>query len=61
MPRSAKGRIRILIIGAGKAGELVGRSIAVAKETSFYVVGYVDDDPVKFDKIVAGRKAILLS
>jgi len=45
--------IRILIVGAGKAGELVAKSISNTKGTSFEVVGYVDDNPeIKGKKVL---------
>ncbi|MBI3599944.1 MAG: hypothetical protein HY097_04810 [Nitrospinae bacterium] len=38
---------RVVIIGAGDAGELVLREIRNNHEINFNVVGFIDDDPVK--------------
>lgn len=43
MKSSKSDTIRTLIVGAGKAGELIAKSIKRAKDTSFEVVGYIDD------------------
>ena len=39
--------IKLLIVGAGKAGELLSADIAASNELSFDVVGFVDDKPEK--------------
>lgn len=51
-------KIKVLIIGAGKAGSLVYKSILSDKETSFEVVGFLDDDPSKKGKIVSNIKIL---
>jgi FlaA1/EpsC-like NDP-sugar epimerase len=40
-------KIRIIIVGAGKAGELILEDILKNQESSFEVVGFVDDDDIK--------------
>lgn len=52
MPSDKK--IKILIVGAGEAGCLVLRSILKDKETSFEVVGFIDDDRSKTHQEVLG-------
>jgi len=42
--------IPILIIGAGKAGELIGRDIQNSEDSPFKIVGYLDDDKKKANK-----------
>jgi FlaA1/EpsC-like NDP-sugar epimerase len=36
--------VKILIIGAGKAGELIAKSILNATDSSFEIVGFIDDN-----------------
>src|SRR5580704_13201049 len=50
MPQSNQDKIRILIVGAGKAGELIGENIARNADSPFQVIGYVDDDKKKQGK-----------
>ena len=38
---------RILIIGAGDAGQLIAREVRSNPQLNFDIVGFVDDDPVK--------------
>jgi FlaA1/EpsC-like NDP-sugar epimerase len=45
MPQDSK--IHIIIVGAGKAGELILQDIKAAKDSPFEVVGFVDDDEKK--------------
>ncbi len=52
MPQDSK--IRIIIVGAGKAGELIGQNIKAVKDSPFEVVGFVDDDDKKQGSSVGG-------
>ncbi len=45
MPQNS--RIKIIIVGAGKAGELISQEITQNKESPFSIVGFVDDDQSK--------------
>jgi exopolysaccharide biosynthesis polyprenyl glycosylphosphotransferase len=45
---------RVLVIGAGKAGNTLLNVLSDLWPPPFYVVGLVDDDPEKLDKIIAG-------
>ncbi|MEI7835855.1 MAG: nucleoside-diphosphate sugar epimerase/dehydratase [Planctomycetota bacterium] len=46
-PTAAEGLRRVLIVGAGNAGETVIREINRMRTERYLVVGIVDDDPVK--------------
>lgn len=50
--------IPILIIGAGKAGELILGDILADTESPFRVVGFVDDDINKQQELVSGVKVL---
>ena len=43
-------RIRVLIVGAGKAGELIAGDILEHEDSGLNVMGFVDDDVLKKDK-----------
>ncbi|HEU4966003.1 MAG TPA: nucleoside-diphosphate sugar epimerase/dehydratase [Candidatus Saccharimonadales bacterium] len=47
-------KIRIVIVGAGKAGELIGQNMLQDEHSAFEVVGFIDDDPKKQNKQVLG-------
>lgn len=51
--RSRKADQRVLIFGAGQAGELLLRSIELSYDMNIFVVGFVDDDPINSDVIFA--------
>lgn len=45
---------RILIIGAGEAGQMLVREISTQAPDAFELVGFLDDDPAVIGKTVAG-------
>lgn len=47
MQQSYSDKIRIIIVGAGKAGELITQDIGSNADSPFTVIGLVDDDPKK--------------
>ena len=49
---------RVLIYGAGNAGENLLRSIEMAADIHIHVVGFVDDDPVKFGNTMRNRRVL---
>lgn len=50
--------IKIIIVGAGKAGELILADILKNKDSPFEVVGFVDDDVKKHGTEVSGHKIL---
>ena len=54
MLRRGIGLTRVLIVGAGQAGNKVEAQIINHPESGFEVVGFIDDDPVKASKKING-------
>ncbi len=54
-PMSEDGR-KVLIYGAGDGGEMILRELTNNPEWNLQVVGFVDDDPLKKDKLIHGLK-----
>ena len=52
MPEDSK--LRILIVGAGKAGELLSAEIQQDADSPFEIVGFVDDDKAKQKATIEG-------
>lgn len=50
--------LRVVIVGAGKAGELLAKSITKIKDSRMVVAGFVDDDPKKQGGLVAGKPVL---
>jgi FlaA1/EpsC-like NDP-sugar epimerase len=50
--------LRAVIVGAGVAGELLLRDLKQSEEHNYYVVGFVDDNPLK-QGVIAGGKTVL--
>ncbi len=55
-PRAARDGRRVLIYGAGDAGDLLLREILNNHELQYAPVGFVDDDPLKKDKVIHGLR-----
>jgi UDP-GlcNAc:undecaprenyl-phosphate GlcNAc-1-phosphate transferase len=51
-----EGYRRVLIYGAGDGGELVLRELYNNPEWNYAPVGFVDDDPMKTDKVIHGLR-----
>jgi FlaA1/EpsC-like NDP-sugar epimerase len=54
MSASNDKNIKTLIVGAGKAGELISADIMASSDVPFAIVGFVDDDPAKHGTEVNG-------
>lgn len=52
------GKIKVLVVGAGKAGELIASDIAKGKDSAFYVVGFIDDDAEKQNTKVSDKEVL---
>ncbi|MBW9155781.1 polysaccharide biosynthesis protein [Clostridium tagluense] len=50
--------VNILIVGAGDAGALLVKEISKHSELKYYIVGLIDDDSSKKDKIINGIKVL---
>lgn len=53
-----RNRTRILIIGAGTAGEQIGREMLDSEKSRYLPVGYIDDDPAKRGSKLHGVKVL---
>lgn len=51
-------QVNILVVGAGKAGELVADDILKDKNSPFQIAGFVDDDTSKHGKKIKGIKVL---
>jgi UDP-GlcNAc:undecaprenyl-phosphate GlcNAc-1-phosphate transferase len=54
-PMTTEG-LKVLIYGAGDGGELVLRELHNNPEWNYNPIGFVDDDPLKKDKVIHGLK-----
>jgi FlaA1/EpsC-like NDP-sugar epimerase len=50
--------VRVVVVGAGSAGELLIRDLERSDEHAYEVVGFVDDDPRKWGTSVGGRPVL---
>lgn len=55
---SEEAAINIVIVGAGKAGELLANDVIKDKNSPFRLVGFVDDDEKKRGSAVKGKKIL---
>ena len=52
--KQAEAGKRVMLIGAGNAGQLIMRDIKLAKETNDKVVCFIDDNPNKWGRMIEG-------
>lgn len=53
LPSGAEGR-KVLIYGAGDGGEMILRELQNNPEWNYHPVGFIDDDPLKKQKVIHG-------
>jgi FlaA1/EpsC-like NDP-sugar epimerase len=53
-----QGGKRVLIAGAGDAGQMVAREMHTSKHIQDYLVGFVDDDPIKIGSILYNTQVL---
>jgi FlaA1/EpsC-like NDP-sugar epimerase len=51
-------RVRTLIVGAGEAGRMAASEMASRPEHGYVVVGFLDDDPAKQGRTIAGAPVL---
>lgn len=51
-------KINIIIVGAGKAGELILGDIKANADSPFNAIGFVDDDEAKQGRVIAGLEVL---
>jgi len=56
--RLKRGRTSILIIGAGGAGEKIGREMLDNRKSKYFPIGFIDDDPAKRGLSIHGIKIL---
>jgi FlaA1/EpsC-like NDP-sugar epimerase len=57
--RSRSGEaVRTVVVGAGSAGELLLRDLQRSDEHPYDVIGFVDDDPIKWGTSLGGRPVL---
>jgi len=52
--RGEQGSRKVLLVGAGEAGEMVARDMLRHPEYDYHPVGFVDDDPWKHSMVIRG-------
>ncbi len=57
-PRPVHGARRVLIFGAGDAGELLARELLNNQKLGRVPVGFADDDPLKKGRVIHGLKVL---
>ena len=55
---ASKGKARTLIVGAGSAGEQIGKEMITNVRSKYFPVGFIDDDPAKQGISIHGIKIL---
>lgn len=55
---ASKGKARTLIIGAGAAGEQIGKEMITNARSNYFPIGFIDDDPAKDGIVIHGIKVL---
>ncbi len=58
MEKGQGSKARVLLIGAGDAGNMVAKELNTRLDLGYKVVGFVDDDPAKFNQSIQGVKVL---
>ncbi len=56
--KTAKGQHRVLVVGAGNVGTMVARLIDQSPGSPMQIVGFIDDDPGKQNKVIYGHRVL---
>jgi dTDP-glucose 4,6-dehydratase len=56
--RATSGTHRVLVVGAGNVGTMVARLVEQHPGSPMRVIGFIDDDPAKQNKIVYGHRVL---
>lgn len=56
--KSKPDKIRTIIVGAGRAGRLLANNISGSDVSGFEIIGFIDDEPSKQGKLVAGARVL---
>jgi len=54
----SKRKKHVLLVGAGNAGNMVIKELKQRTDLGFEVIGFVDDDPKKFNSVIQGVKVL---
>ena len=54
----AKAKVRVLLVGAGDAGQIIAREVRSNNHLDFELVGFIDDDKIKQKTTMQGLKVL---
>ena len=57
-PRSVEHLKRVIVVGAGDAGQMIAREIRQNPQLNIHLAGFVDDDPAKHHALFQGLKVL---
>jgi FlaA1/EpsC-like NDP-sugar epimerase len=55
---SANGTMRVLLVGAGRAGRMAARELQARPDAGYEPVGFLDDDPLRAGKVIEGVRVL---